>query len=194
MTAIKLSNIISCLCLVVITKGLGQEFKPDSSINNNIGIMNSLSIIERFGYDIKFKSKNDNLSFPMVQIYNSDTTEKLTLIRHFGSSKYEVSKIILEKKSTRMIEANYDCIILKDSIFITSNNICLNMKVDCFLKIFKGQKLTKKLNDKYILYIYKLDDFDSNCFLKRYNMPIYIAEYEFINNNLTKISFGFEYP
>ena len=58
----------------------------------------------------------------------------------------------------------------------------------------KGDKYTEIKEDKTLIIRYVLNDFNNSGFLKRYNMPVYIAEYWIQENKLIRYRFGFEYP
>jgi hypothetical protein len=58
----------------------------------------------------------------------------------------------------------------------------------------KGKNYTIIPSHEFRILRYEINDFDTNPFLKRYNMPVYFAEYTFKNDELVKFIFGFEYP
>ena len=63
------------------------------------------------------------------------------------------------------------------------------------LLAIKGDDFTNKQVGNQEVLSYKIDDFSSSSFLKKYNMPVYFAEYWFTNDDrLVKYKFGFEYP
>ncbi len=78
--------------------------------------------------------------------------------------------------------------------FKTESGIKIGMSKKELLEIKGDSFLKKQVNGQEVL-SYRIDDFSSSAFLKKYNMPAYFAEYWFTNDNrFFKYKFGFEYP
>jgi len=187
--------LISCEIKTVSTgevKGNGLQitdslkFIPDISVNG-IFLEEHFTVESQIGDLMQFINREESL--PSVYVFNNDSSQYLKLIFHPGGvknsfSEFEVSYVgdLQESKGFR---------ILRFKEFITDSEIKLGMSKQDIIKR-KGSDFFE-IKEDYIKYI--VDDFGKSIFLKKYNMPLYYAKYEFDSNNvLTKYSFGFEYP
>jgi len=158
-------------------------FKPDLCINN-IELINIQSVRKQFG-DLKPFVKDSSSSLPYAEFLNDKGTEKLTVYLFYGTDYNELYQFMVEASSSKDKKLKR----LKDAFFSTENNIKLGISKDELVKI-KGNDFTEI--DNVIKYI--LSDYEKSCFLQKYNLPEYFAEYTFNKDKLTKIYFGFKYP
>ncbi len=76
--------------------------------------------------------------------------------------------------------------------FSTESGIALGMSKDRLTAIKgKSHQVIRRGNAETLHYT--ISD-PGNSFLRRYNMPLYRAEYRFVNDKLIRFAFGFEYP
>jgi hypothetical protein len=172
---------------VQIADSLKPVFHPDTVIGK-IRLNSIENISDYLGADIMDRLTDSGL--PAAEVLSEDKKQRLKVYFHPGGMKNEFSEfeISYNKKIDRGEPRATD-----DKEFITESNIKLGITVGD-LKSIKGEPDSIISTNKTIIYHYKIDDFDSSDFLKRYNMPIYFADYEFKNGYLIKFKFGFEYP
>lgn len=165
----------------------GIAYIPDSSIIGICLLSDSL-ISAILGDDYKM-SLSSNTDIPNLIVFNSKSNQLLSLYQHPGGLMGEFA----EFEVTGFNDYGKRPVIEKsDKEFITESGIKLNMTIG-ELKAIKGEPDTTIVNETSILK-YSLDDINESDFLKRYNMPIYYADYEFKNGYLMRFKFGFEYP
>jgi hypothetical protein len=160
-------------------------FSPDTSINQ-LSLYNRASIESQLG-DVHV-SLDKEATLPSVTFLNSKKNQYLTLVFHPGDlrntfSEFEVGTIdnTVNKKPLKVLDMHE---------FVSENNIKLGMFRNQVIKL-KGSNFIKQTNG--IRYV--IDDFEKSPFLKKYNMPLYYAQYEFDKKDvLVKFAFGFEYP
>ena len=163
--------------------------EPDTSINEKLFLNDPTSTVSVFGNIMPLL--NHDATFPDVYFLCSSGEEYLRMIILPGSTINSVSQFevgyssslsnIKSKKPTNLLS------------FVTENKIRLGMTKDEIVNI-KGDKYIEIKEDKTLIIRYVLNDFNNSRFLKRYNMPVYIAEYWIQENKLTRYRFGFEYP
>jgi hypothetical protein len=158
-------------------------FLPDMKIND-IQLNDIQSVERKFG-NLKSSVKENDSSLPFVEFLNDDGTEKLTAYLFYGSDYNELYQFKIEFSNNQNNDLNH----LDYQFFLTESNIKLGMSEKQLIEI-KGQYFTKE-ND---IIRYTISDFKKSCFLQKYNLPIYFAEYTFNDNMLIKIYFGFQYP
>ena len=164
---------------------LETNFIPDTIIGK-ISLINSQNVDSYLGNDVMSTLNDDGL--PNSSVISKDMKQRLTFYFHPGSKIKEFSEFHVSYNDG----AKKNDITAEDAEFISESGIKLGMSLDDFL-IIKGEpdKLEK---NKTTIYYYKIDEFENSDFLKRYNMPIYYAEYEFEQDYLIAFKFGFEYP
>lgn len=166
---------------------LKPKFIPDTAIGE-LSLNNSENVDNYLGKDIMDKlNKEEDL--PSAVILSNDKKQKLTIYFHPGGTPKEFSEFKIEFINSRATNG----ITVKDKNFITENGIELEISVGD-LKSIKGEPDTIMTNGKETIYHYAIDDIKRSDFLKKYNMPIYYADYYFINGYLTEFKFGFDYP
>jgi hypothetical protein len=163
-------------------------FEPDTTINNVILLENDVSISKTFGDLMKSLT---GYELPYVYFSNTLQTQYLKLTFFNGNkrncfSRFEIGYIADLQNVRVKNSSNFDK-------FYSETGIVLGMQKSELLEK-KGEKYVKTSQNGVILLTYSIDDFDKSQFLKRYNMPLYTAEYWFKDNVLIKFAYGFEYP
>lgn len=126
----------------------------------------------------------DKQGLPYVSFLNKKETEKLTVYFFYGSGYDEFYQFKIEPYTGNKLNNR-----LEYNSFITESGIKLGITKTELLKI-KRNNYTE--NDNTVKYV--LSDYNSSCFLQKYNLPVYFSEYTFKDDKLIKIYFGFEYP
>lgn len=164
-------------------------FTPDTSINEQIFLNNPLSIVKTYGNIMSIMDQDADL--PNMYIINSTKKQYLKLILHPGNianfiSQFEVGYSINMAVGVRK----------KPSInaaFASESKIQLGISKAEIIKI-KGYNYKEVVKNKIKFIRYRIDDFKNSSFLKRYNTPVYLAEYWLKNDKLIRFRFGFECP
>jgi len=158
---------------------------PDSTVNGII-IVNAKSILSVLGKETLL---NDEIKYRYL---TKDKKEYLNLSIYPGSFNNQVSVFEVGYSKQILKEDN----ITESTIFQTEKGIKLGVSLQEITK--RLGKCYKILNstDSLLKIIYKIEtpQKTKDDFLNRYNMPVYYAEYDFINNKLNRFEFGFEYP
>lgn len=166
---------------------LKPRFRPDTAIGQ-ISLMSSKNVDTYLGTDIMDKLVDAGL--PKATILTKDKKQKLTIIFHPGSTYKEFSEFKIEYNNSGLTD---NATIIKDDKFQTENGIHLGISVGD-LKSIKGKPDTVLTDGEKIKLHYQIDDLKNSTFLKKYNMPLYYADYLFKKGYLSEFSFGFEYP
>ncbi|MFZ4414741.1 MAG: hypothetical protein ACOYOV_16775 [Bacteroidales bacterium] len=163
-----------------------QLSSPDTSVFG-IKLNDSQSKINQVGD--QFELRNDNEDLPYEKFCSLDKQQILTLFFHPGGSKNEFSEFQLTYYSKKDAAA-----VVKTAVFKTEKGIELGLSMQKLIAVLGYCFKTVKTNKNTEIIKYQIDDFKHSEFLKRYNMPLYYAEYEFKNDKLIRFRFGFEYP
>lgn len=163
------------------------KFNPDTTIGQ-ISLINSKNVDSYLGANIMDKLIDHEQ--PHTTILSEDKKQKLTIYFHPGSAQKEFSAFKIEYKGDHPVGK---VTIVKGDKFQTESGIELGISVGD-LKAIKGEPDTVTTIGERLNYHYQIDDFKNSLFLKRYNMPLYYADYFFTNGYLTEFKFGFEYP
>ena len=129
--------------------------------------------------------------FPTVQICNSNNTELLILVFHYGDVKDSFNEVRIRnisKPPTNCLEPPK-----QTNHFVTGKGIRLGISKKELTIVF-GPGFTENAEGSRIVIRYRIDNFDKSNFLKKYNLPIYYGTYHFEKDKLIKFEFGFEYP
>jgi len=133
-----------------------------------------------------YRDEDDNIT---MTFFNSDKSQVLKLYKFPGGSKYDIDKFEVYYTNDTAISNQS----LEDISYITNNNISLGINECDFIKyIGMNEYKVERFEDKVIYSSVIL--IKNNEELKDYNMPIYIAKYEFVDSKLNYFRFGFEYP
>lgn len=168
--------------VLVSCNNRNEKFSPDININD---IKLSDVKTKVLGYnDFKYRVIEDSLSLPYAIFTNERKTEMLKLYLFYGVEKNDFYQIEVSPYEHNII-ANPT----KYNNFRTESGIMLGMSKKDLIDI-KGYGFVEKDNTIR----YEISDYEKSYFLQEYNLPIYFAEYTFIENKLYKFYFGFEYP
>lgn len=139
--------------------------------------------------DVKFQH-NTNKDIEVVLINKIDSS--YLIMTHYPGddigkmSLFEVGYLINMDKS---ILSSYN---ETSSTLLTNNNTTLGMPMDNIITL-QGMPDSISMQNNYTIFHYIEDDPES-IILKKYNEYIYFIEYWFIDNKLSRMIFGFEYP
>jgi len=164
-------------------------FKPDTSLNNKLFLNDPASTVRAFGNITPLL--NHDSAFPDVYFLGSSGEQYLRMIILPGSTINSVSQFEVGYSSSLSNKNNKRPSNFPS--FVTENKTRLGITKDELVTI-KGDKYTEIKKDNAIIVRYVLNDFDNSSFLRRYNMPVYFAEYWIQENKLIRYRFGFEYP
>lgn len=167
-----------------------DEFLPDISINKKIFLCDAKSIKDNFG-DLNL-SMNHNSDFPYIFILNKTKEQYLKLIFSPGDIKNSFSQFEVGYTTNSVLNDTFNLISLIDTFF-TESGISLGLCEEDILKI-KGLNYTKNQIKDTLVLKYLINNYETSDFLKKYNTPLYFAEYFMYENRLIKFKFGFEYP
>jgi hypothetical protein len=158
---------------------------PDVKVND-LELANPESILKHIG-DLK-DLMNEGEGLPYLVLTNKSKKIKLTLISFPGSSYNDIYQFVIEYNTdAKKIKA------ISDNNFITESNLKLGIKKSELLKI-KGDSYTISEEGGFEVLTYKISDYNSSQFLKKYNLPGYFMEFNLKEDKVVKIKFGFDYP
>ncbi|NVN17437.1 hypothetical protein GUA46_03710 [Muricauda sp. HICW] len=168
------------------TDSLKKKFKPDTTIAG-ICLLNSKKVDSILGNNVMERLVHKGL--PNTSVVSRDSEQLLTIYFHPGNEAKEFSEFhVAHAVGTEEKE-----LAMKENEFKTESGIRLGMTAGQ-LKAIKGEPHRITNMDNATVLHYRVDDFKTSKFLKRYNMPVYYADYEFSNGHLRAFKFGFEYP
>lgn len=163
-----------------------QLSNPDTSVFDII-LYDRESSIRQVGE--KFAPIEEGMDMPYENFCTEDKKQTLTLFFHYGGFKNSFAEFQVKTYSPSDSAA-----LLKTTSFVTNSGIKLGISKIKVVSIL-GNCFKTIQNDKSKEIIkYIINDFEHSSFLKRFNMPIYYAEYEFESDKLIRFRFGFEYP
>ena len=165
------------------------QFIPDTSLNKILFIQNPNSILKFLG-DISPLLNHDE-DLPSACFFNKSKQQYVKFIFLPGGTANTISQFEVGYYSDNINPKN--CFPIELDSLYTESKIALGLTKAEILKI-KGNNYKNSIKGISEMIIYSLDDFDREPFLKRYNMPVYVEEFYFKNDRLTRFRFGFEYP
>ena len=161
---------------------------PDSSIYG-IKLNDTGSVLKVIGINYKL-IENGSQDLPYISFVNNNGKERIFLLVHYASPKYEFSEFEVKKLDNDI--GNLQKINVEH--FITGFGVHIGMtKKEVIAKLGNCYESMRDYKEKYKLY-YRIDNIEKSAFLKRYKMPIYYGSYVFKNEILSTFRFGFEYP
>ena len=177
----------------IIQKKKGESTIPDTTINNKIRLENHrslstfyltktpLSIVERLRESpvIIFRNKSDR-EYLLAYQFEGNTENAYSC---FEIGYFEDDENINLEKSNQT----------QETYFQTESGLRLGLSLEDVTQI-KGQEYEKLQSGHYTVLRYKIDDYESSNFLKKYKFPVYFIEIKLKNNSVTNIKFGFSYP
>lgn len=164
-------------------------FIPDISIGKKLFLLHPLSVENLLGNIMAFMDKDAD--FPFVYMLNNIGDEYLKMTFYPGDEANSMS--LFEVGWSNALTIKIEKRIAPFDSFTTENGISLGMNKDDLLRI-KGDDCSITDDNDMLLIKYIVDDFETSEFLRRYNMPVYFANYWIKENKIVKYQFGFEYP
>lgn len=164
-----------------------QLANPDTSV---FGILleDSASVAKQVGKVLVLKDLDEALP-AQYTVFSEDEKQKLTLIFHPGNITNRFSEFMVGP-----VPAGEQRPTVKTKIFVTNSGIQLGLSKAQVIAILGACYQASAPDRDTDILRYHIDDFANSAFLKRYNMPIYYAEYTFEKDVLTAFKFGFENP
>lgn len=167
--------------------------QPDTTVNKKLFLENQLS-------STKFYDKIDKVDLvekirtsPVLVFSNTRNDQYLLAYQYEGNSKNSFSSFEIgfmknlesvdEKKKYKSSENSFE----------TESGLKLGLSSTDIVNI-KGKDFKKQKVGNETILTYRIDDYDSSAFLKRYKMPGYFIEFLLKDDKLIKIFFGFDYP
>jgi len=117
-------------------------------------------------------------------VLSFDGKQRLTFYFYPGNTAKEFSEFKVNYNENKTRENQ----ITSDKEFITESGIKLGM-TSGEIRTIKGEPEIIAENQTTVFH-YKIDNMKNSEFLKKYNMPIYYADYEFDNGYLIEFRFG----
>ena len=160
-------------------------YNPVTTINSIY--LENVSSIEN---NILFNGLKFNEFIPEIRLLTNNKKQALVISIHPGSILKEFAqfRVFYTKNDTKPTD-----LVSKKNVFITESGIMLGISLDKLLNI-KGKPTIRNEKKGLSILCYRIDSIKSSNFLKRYNMPEYVAEYVFKDNHLVTFKFGFTYP
>lgn len=185
--------LLSAYFSISITPIFGQikgkdHFNPDISINKEVFLHNPISVENVFNI---YLSMNQDDDFPYVYMINRKKEQYLKMVFFPGDVKNSISQFEVGYVSN-IKNDTLNHIALMDTFF-TESGIFLGLSEEDVLRI-KGNRCEKIQSNDTLVMKYIIDNYDTSDFLKKYNMPVYFAEYWIVKNKVIRFKFGFEYP
>lgn len=187
-----MKTIMLLVFVLSFTFSVAQEFAPDTSVSG-ISLLNSASITQVLSnvpdtWTYLFEDSEERMK---VVIMNNDNTQMTELFFHEGDDRNEFGEFRIS-----LIDPNDEEIAPKSAIqadniaeFITGKGIKPGVSAE-FVRKCLGYKFKENKNGDQLLLSFTNSIKDTPLFT-RYNMPVYYADYYFINDKLVKFSFGF---
>ena len=125
---------------------------------------------------------------PRASFFNSDSTEVLTVYKHYGGYRNEYCELRISVRDTGFVRA-----ALPMAHFTSGRSVKLGLSEEDIVRTFGGDAVRRN-GDMYVMLSYAIKDFASSSFLQRFNYPSYYARFTFEQDRLTDYRFGFEYP
>ncbi len=162
------------------------DFTPDTTINFILMLNSPTSITKNLGDVSRYRDSTQDLP----DVYLKGDLSYIRLVFFPGDVKNNVMQFEVGKSETKLnkryFPGGYKHIQTESYIEIGDSIPWIISK--------KGGDYTLIPSKEFRILRYEISDFKTNSFLKRYNMPVYFAEYTFKNDKLVKFIFGFEYP
>lgn len=163
-------------------------FHPDSSIYATLYLEDPSSTIKVLGDIMSLVDADKDL--PDAFYKNQNGQEYLQVVFFPGNEANSISQFNVGYLNDLANPESISPIQLDR--FQTESGIKLGLSKQEVILIKGGSYQEEKTNGELKLSYQVIDT--KSPFLKRYNMPVYIAEYWFKDGKLTNYKFGFEYP
>lgn len=158
-------------------------FKPDTTVNKELVLLNSSSIIEKIGDQSGKLTKDADPG--RVMFYDANLMQYLILYHLAGANANRFNEFEIGKLTPGHKYAGHIKIKLQ-----TESGIELGISKQR-LMLIKGKPSNVSVQKNQLMLIYTIRDV-SNALLLKQNMPEYRAIYYFTNNKLVKFIYGFE--
>lgn len=167
-----------------------QSFIPDTTLNNEVVLMNVRSIIRYLGDISSYRFEDDEL--PRVCFIDRSKRYYIILTKLPGGN---ANRFIFFEVG--FLDNGASNLCLNRNVYFnsvsTESGIKLGMSFNEF-KLVKGTRYKKSnIGDKVKISFRVNSDNDTYGILKKYNMPIYEANYYFQKGKLIRYGFGFPY-
>jgi hypothetical protein len=162
-----------------------KNFIPDVKVNN-LELSNPASILKNVG-DLR-NMMIENTGLPYYTITNKNKKATLTMISFTGSGYNDIYQFIIEDNYS--LEKNK---YTSYNDFVTESDLKLGISKSEIIKI-KGGGYSLKNEGNLEILTYRISDYNSSQFLKKYNLPSYFMEFSLREDKVLKIKFGFNYP
>lgn len=172
---------------------LESTIVPDTSINRKLYLENQKSLEIFYSLSKPIQLVERIRECPVAIFCNNSKKEYLLAYQYEGNSHnsfscFEVGYFADDK--TISVEKSF---VTNETKFQTESGLHLGISFEEVIHI-KGKGYDQLTTGAYIVLKYRIDDFEKNSFLKRYNMPGYYMEISLKSNVVKKIMFGFDYP
>ncbi|WP_430613530.1 hypothetical protein [Flavobacterium sp. JP2137] len=169
------------------------DFVPDTTINKKLFLENSSSLVGIYSGSKPLKLIERLRESPINIFVNKSNKEYLLAYQYEGNTNYTYSCIeIGYLEDDKVIKSN-DLTQTEETYFKTESGLSLGLSLEEVVNI-KGKEYEQQEFNDFIVLSYRIDDYESSAFLKRYRMPGYFIQIKLKNNIVTKITFGFDYP
>jgi hypothetical protein len=164
-----------------------DAFIPDS-IAAGVQLRDTASAIAVLGRFPTEELLEDHRDMPRASFYNNDSTEVLTVYKHYGGYRNEYCELRISAPDTGFVRA-----ALPMAHFTSGRGVKLGLSEEDIVRTF-GSEAVARFGDEYVMLTYAIKDFASSPFLQRFNYPSYYAKFTFEQDRLIDYRFGFEYP
>lgn len=169
------------------------NFIPDIAINKKLFLEDDKSIFNFYSKKKPLILIEKLRQSPVIIFGNNSSKEYLLAYQYEGNTKNTYSCFEIgyfeDDKSISIKQSNQT----KETNFKTESGLFLGLSLEDVIRI-KGLGYELEKSGGYIILNYKIEDYESSAFLKKYNMPGYFIEFRLKNNIVKKITFGFDYP
>lgn len=171
--------------LDTLNKSICHFLNPDTSLSGII-LRNPATALRIIG------AANKIDSFGLYHFYSKDKKETLTLTQHSGDENNQISIFKVELA----YNANKGYKKLNIETFKTEKGIKLGLTKSELISILGDcyKIIENKNNEIEFQYFMELPNDSKTNILTRNKMPIYFANYEFLDDKLVSMEFGFENP
>lgn len=159
---------------------------PDTAVFG-IKLADSASVTSIVGTKYEYFSHEGSRLEP-AHFMSRDGKQMFTMVHHPGDAVHSHREFDVRYAGNSTVEQN-----LPTAAFATDNRIRLGMTKASVTRRF-GNCFKVAKQDAGLLTIRYENKDKKSALLKRYNMPLYYAEYEFTGGKLARFQFGFANP
>ncbi|MET0638219.1 MAG: hypothetical protein ABWZ25_19470 [Chitinophagaceae bacterium] len=170
-----------------------ESVQLDTTINQKLLLENPPSLKKFYAKVETVDLVGKIRSSPVAVFSNTGNDEYLLAYQYEGNAQSSFSCFeigyIKDLKGIDESKVNHS----GEKSFRTESNLQLGLSLADIVKI-KGNGFKKKRVNGETILNYRIDDFATSTFLKKYNMPGYFIELVSKEDKVVKIVFGFDYP